>query len=221
MLLAPQLLTALSNVHEVQLYLQTWAIARVVSAIQKKYLVELAEFTQHENTLIQKGACHLWEGLVAGLLTWKRHMRLSNRDWQKIKSLRFDWQIGLSLVGDADMTKRRQGITLLTLSDFPVADAAHCAELLNAMAKTQDGEESTAWVLFLQEIPIPEPRKVAWLELLRSILGQPRTYPYEILQAAMERYVALVGEAGPDIVGDEKALGLALVSITLDPNCSI
>jgi hypothetical protein len=75
------------------------------------------------------------------------------------------------------------------------------------MARAQNEQEITAWAFFLQHIPT-DSQKAHWRALFEQILEQARLYTAGILAAAKERYSALVGEAGPDIVGDSKALGL-------------
>ena len=72
--------------------------------------------------------------------------------------------------------------------------------------------EITAWVFFLRFVPI-ESESTAWQALLEEILAQPQKYIASILTAAMERYSALIGEAGPRIMGDELVLGLPLVAL--------
>jgi hypothetical protein len=131
--------------------------------------------------------------------------------WQKFRSLHFDWPIGLSLISDRDITKKKQGITLLTLSNFPITDVARCTELLTAMANAQETAELEAWARLLREIPISQARKAIWQEVLESILAQPRKYSSIILSAALERYATLVGEEGSLILEDETVLGLPAV----------
>jgi len=131
--------------------------------------------------------------------------------WQKLSSLRFDWRLGLSLIVDADVSKKRQGITLLTLSDFPITDAARRPDLLTAMANAQETNELQAWAQLLRQIPIAPARKAVWQEVLESVLAQPRKYSYIILSAVLERYATLVGEEGSPSLEDETALGLPVV----------
>jgi hypothetical protein len=64
----------------------------------------------------------------------------------------------------------------------------------------------------LREIPITRQMEAGWRTLLESILAQPRTYASTILDAAMGRYAAMVGEASGELVGDEAALGLPAVA---------
>jgi hypothetical protein len=99
---------------------------------------------------------------------------------------------------------------LLTLSNFPVKDIDRRTELLSAMAKAQEEDEVEAWDQLLRLIQIPKSKEAAWRQLLESILSQPRAYTTAILQAAMERHTALVGEASPHIE-DEAALGLPVM----------
>jgi hypothetical protein len=173
-------------------------------------LTKLAEFTRHKDEIVRRGALTPWEALIDGILTERAYLHnpTDTSKWQRIKSLRFNRQLGLSLISDVDSTKRRQGITLLTLSHFPIAGMVKRAELLTAMAKAQIDEEVEAWARLLQQVPISKPEERAWREVLESVLAQPRTYASTILTAAMERYTTLTGAASPDIVGDEEALGL-------------
>lgn len=210
--LALPLLTVMGNLREVRLEMPPWWIVQSIVAVPLKRLAKLAEFTRHEDKTIRQGALALWEVSIDAVLAESHYRsKLDARKWERVRSLRFDWQLGLSLISDADNISRRRGIALLTLSDFPATDAVRRTELLSAMAKAQGEDEVEAWARLLRAIPVPESREKAWRELLESILTQPRTYSSTILTAAMERYATLVGEAGPHIMGDEAALGLPTI----------
>jgi hypothetical protein len=184
----------------------------VVRRAGNRSLSKLAKYTSHIDDGVRQGALTLWGWLVSSILDerYSLHYAHASRG-QKFRSLRFDWRMELSLTSDADVTKKRQGITLLTLSNFPITDAAHRADLLIAMANAQETDELEAWARLLREIPISQARKAVWQEVLESVLAQPRKYSSIILSAALERYATLAGEEGSHILGDETALGLPVV----------
>lgn len=208
--LTSRVLRVIGSLREVKLEMPPWVFERLAVLVPLRRLTELVKFTRHEDELVRQGALAFWEGLIDAMLPGGSYVAhtVDTSEWQRFRSLRFDWQLVLLLISDSDRKRRRQGITLLTLSDFPITDEIRRSELLNAMEKAQEEDELEAWARLLQAIPIAKSGEVAWRELLEVILAQPRTYSSAILTAAMERYTALVGEAGPHIVGHEVALGL-------------
>jgi hypothetical protein len=213
--LASQVLTTIGNLPQAGPKILPWRLALSFVDVPLRRLAKLAEFTRHKDETVRRGAFVLWEALIDVILADKEHLYIPSdaSKWQRIRSLRLDWQLGLSLISDADSTKRRQGITLLSLSHFPVADMVKRAELLTAMAEAPAEDEVEAWARLLEEIPIPNPEARAWRDVLELILAQPRTYSSTILTAAMERYTALAGAVGPDIMGDEIVLGLPRIVV--------
>jgi hypothetical protein len=207
--LASQILTVIGNLAQEGPKTLPWRLLSLVD-VPVRRMAKLAEFTRHKDEAVRRGALVLWEALIDVILADKEHLYIASdaSKWQRIRSLRFDWQLGLSLISDADSTKRRQGITLLSLSHFPVTDMVRREELLTGMAEAQTEDEVEAWARLLEEIPILKSEERAWRDVLESILAQPRTYSSTILTAVMERYTALAGAVGPDIMGDEVVLGL-------------
>ena len=213
--LASQVLTAIGNLPQGRPTILPWRLALSLVDVPLRRLAKLTEFIRHQDETIRRGALILWEGLIDVILADKEHLYFPGdaSKWQRIRSLRLDWQRGLSLISDADNTKRRQGITLLSLSHFPVTDIVRRTELLTAIAQAQAEDEVEAWGHLLQQIPIPKSDEMAWREVLESVLAQPRTYSSTILTAAMERYAVLTGAVGSDIMEDEVALGLPTVVV--------
>jgi hypothetical protein len=211
--LASQVLTVIGSLPHGKSKTLPWRLALSLVDVPLRRLAKLAEFTGHKDEIVRRGALILWEGLIDVILADKEHLYFPGdaSKWQRIRSLRLDWRRGLSLISDADNTKRRQGITLLSLSHFPVTDMGRRAELLTAMAEAQAEDEVEAWGRLLQEIPIPKPEEMAWRDVLESVLAQPRTYSSTILTAAMERYAVLTGAVGSGIMEDEVSLGLPTV----------
>jgi hypothetical protein len=207
--LAPSLLSAIGTLPEDERDLPSWWLEASVGDVPRTRLSKLAEYTGHEDNAIRRGALVFWRILADSILEPPHAGHTS--EWRKFKSLRFDWQIGLSLLGDADVTKKTQGITLLTLSDFPITDVARRTALLIALARAQEKDEIAAWTRLLRESPISKSREPVWRELLESILAQPRAYSPAVLTSAMERYAILAGKADPNIIDDETALGLPVV----------
>jgi hypothetical protein len=215
--LAPQFLTVLGHFHETEQYVLPWDMAEFLLDIPFKSLDRLARFTEYEDETIRQGALNLWDVLIDAILMGEDYMRFrSGRNvskLRKLRSLRFDWQRGLSLTYDADEKQRKHGVRLLALSDFPAADTIQRTKLLNAIAKTQESEEEI-WCQFLRQVPLPTDEKTCWIEFFESILGQPRIYSSDILSATMERYTALMGEVNPGILGNDQDLGLPPVTVT-------
>lgn len=210
--LAPLFLSVIGGLPQTTRELSPQWLAESLVAVPRTRLSKLAKYTSHTDDGVRQGALVLWGGLVGSILDehYPPHYANASR-WQKFRLLRFDWRLGLFLVSDADSTKKRQGITLLTLSNFPITDAARCTDLLTAMANAQETDELEAWARLLREIPISQARKAVWQEVLESVLAQPRKYSSIILSAALERYATLVGEEASPILGDETELGLPMV----------
>jgi hypothetical protein len=207
--LAPSLLSTIGALPEAERKIPSWWLEVSVGSVPRAHLSKLAEYIRHEDNVIRRGARVFWRMLVDSILESPPDGYASG--WRKLKSLRFDWQIGLSLIGDTDVTEKTQGISLLTLSDFPITNVARRTELLTALAQAQERSEITAWARLLRVIPISKSKASVWRELLESILAQPRVYSSAVLTAAMERYATLAGKADLNIIGDEVALGLAAV----------
>jgi hypothetical protein len=212
--LAPSLLSTLAEAKSAlahskeELPISMWTLARIVPDIPLKHLAEFAHFTRSQDEKIQQGAGILWEALIEAVFNNLRpRSRITASSLNSLETLRLDWRIGFALLNEADAIIRKRGITLLTLSDYPVAEQNYSEFLLHAMARAQDEQEITAWAFFLQHVPTASQQR-HWQVLSKQILQQPRFYTTGILAAAKERYSALVGEAGPDITGDAKALGL-------------
>jgi hypothetical protein len=203
---APRLLTVLAGAQDAEEW-PLWPIRRYPEPIvQADHLVGLTGFVNHLDKAIREGASVLWEALIGTLL--------SSRPWRPVGEelrtmhLHLDWQAGWTLISAQDRARRQRGITLLTLSDFPIEDEARRMELLDAMAACQAMDESEAWARLIQHIPIAEAQEAQWQQLLEAILSQPQRYTQAILAAAMERYTDLAGQIGPDIPADETSLGL-------------
>jgi len=210
--LAPLLLPSIGNLSKSTQELPSQWLAESLVEVPLARLSQLAKYTSHADNRVRQGALVLWGELVGSILDEHYPLHYANASrWQKFRSLHFDWPIGLSLISDRDITKKKQGITLLTLSNFPITDVARCTELLTAMANAQETAELEAWARLLREIPISQARKAIWQEVLESILAQPRKYSSIILSAALERYATLVGEEGSLILEDETVLGLPAV----------
>jgi hypothetical protein len=210
--LAPLLLSVIGNCPKITQELSSPLLAESLVDVPLRRLSKLAKYTSHTDDGVRQGALALWGRLVGSILHERYPLHYANASkWHKFRSLRFDWRIGLSLIGDENDTKKRQGITLLALSDFPITDAARRTDLLTAMANAQETNELEAWAQLLRQIPISQARQAVWQEVLEAVLAQPRKYSSIILSAALERYATLVGEEGAPILGDETALGLPIV----------
>lgn len=196
---APQLLTALADAQDGETW-PLWSVGGFEPVVRADHLTGLAAFVSHSSKAVREGAVVLWEALVDALI--------SQREPVGLESLRLDWRAGWDLVGAQDPARRRRGIALLTISDFPVEDEAHRRQLLDAMAACQEMDESQAWARLIRNIPMPEAQEAQWRQLLETILSQPQKYTQAILAAAMERYTALAGQIGPDIPVDDGSLGL-------------
>lgn len=200
---APQLLTALADIKDVEDWI-LWPVRGVPAPIiQPDHLAGLTAFVNHSNKSVSEGALMLWEAISNALVS--RPLKIAS-EWQG--SLRLDWQAGWNLICSQDPVRRQRGIALLTLSDFPIQDEAQHQELLNTMAACREMDESQAWAHLIRNIPISEAQKAQGQQLLETILSQPQRYTQAILAAAMERYMTLAGQIGPDILVDEANLGL-------------
>lgn len=205
---APRLLTFLADAKDVGKR-PLWSIRGYPEPIvQADHLVGLTGFVSDSDKAVSEGAFVFWEALIGTLVS----RRLWEPAREELRSVRLDWQAGWNLMNAQDQARRQRGITLLTLSDFPIEDEARRMELLNAMAACQEIDESEAWARLLRNIPISEAHEAQWRQLLETILSQPQRYTQAILAAAMERYMTLACQIGPDIPVDEASLGLPPVT---------
>ncbi|MEM6752630.1 MAG: NACHT domain-containing protein [Cyanobacteria bacterium P01_C01_bin.38] len=101
---------------------------------------------------------------------------------------RIDFNLGMSFINHECSKYRVVGITLLTISDYPVEDTKYRNLILDKLKQPQTDEEEEAWYRFLQEVYMPEEKHIMWHQLLEGILSKPSFYNGSILNLAMDRY---------------------------------
>ena len=207
---ASQLLTVLADDQDVAEW-QLPSISSFSEPINRTdYLAGLTGFISHPDKAVREGAFVLWELLINALLFHRPLKR------EEVKSVRLNWQAGWSLISAQNQERRRRrGIALLTLSDFPIEDEARQMELLNAMSACREMDESEAWARLILNFPVSEAQETQWRQMLEAILSHPQKYTQDILAAAMERYMTMAGQIGPDIPVDEASIGLPSVHTTI------
>ncbi|WP_339377766.1 hypothetical protein [Calothrix sp. NIES-2100] len=108
--------------------------------------------------------------------------------FQELKKIRIDFNLGMSFIAHENSKYRVVGITLLTLSDYPVEDNKYRNLILDNLKQPQTDEEEEAWYQFLQEVYMSEEKYAMWHRLLEGILCKPSFYNSSILSLAMQRY---------------------------------
>jgi Effector-associated domain 7 len=206
--LTKQLLAVLSKIPEASEEISEWWIIGSLLDVPLEQLRKLIVYTEHKDRTIREGSFSFWMVLIKAILsdhTFGRRHEPSK--WQGVRSLRFDWEIGIELINNADKVKRKQGISLLSMSEFPLNDKIHWSILLEAMAKAEESDEVTNWSRLLRVIPITELGKTAWFKSLEEIITRPNEYHPSIIKAAIDRYAESVKDEEVDI-RDEASLGL-------------
>lgn len=185
---------------------QIWGVVDVFTNLIKEHLMYLAGLTNHKDVEIQQGALTFWTEII---------QIISSGGYPKqqlqMEVLSFDWKLGLSLIKDTNMDQRKKGILLLTYSHFPISETRYFTELRNVMAQGQAVEEISAWTAFLRDVVVSKAEKKAGQNLFETLLDAPQNYSPSILTAAKERYIELVGVAGPEIK-DERILDLPMLA---------
>jgi len=98
----------------------SWWIADHIVDVPLRQLTELCKLTGGEERVPDQGFLAFWEIIINAILAPHRYHAQGASKWKKLKSLRLDWRLGMSCVDHADVTVRRWGITVITLSDFPI-----------------------------------------------------------------------------------------------------
>lgn len=131
-----------------------------------------------------------------------------------LRRIRLDWQKGIKLLR-TDNRLRQHGIWLLLASDIPFNKRQVTEDLLNETMGANNGTEALIWARFLRSLAITRPKVAPFREFLESILGKQDSFRSEILDAAAARYFSLVGEFGPDTIGEGIKLGLPAITPNL------
>lgn len=201
--LSPQLFASLP-LHQV-LKLSHFPLREVINELSSESLSVLKSFLSYEDEVVRVGSALLLKGVIKTLA----HYRVVKTDeFQTLNDIRFDIQLGWRLVNSDENQHRLAGISILSLSEYPIEDINYQNRLLAILKQPQNVEEEEAWIDCLKEIPMSN-KSTEWCELLKEILTQPWDYSDLVLNAVMERYSTLTRTVDVTISeADEKVLGL-------------
>jgi hypothetical protein len=172
--------------------------------LSSENLYVLKSFINHEDEVVRVGIALLLKGIIKAFVRYRgREVHKS----QPLNNIRCDTQLGWSMVNSDETERRLAGISILSLSDYPVEDINYQNRLLTVFQQPKTAEEEEAWANFLKEI-VMDNKYTKWLDLLKEILRQPWRYSNLILSTAMERYSTLVATDVTLSEAEEKALGL-------------
>jgi hypothetical protein len=169
------------------------------------YWFVLSSFLNHEEEVVRIGSAILLKRLKDS----KRiDQKLRDRELKELENICLDTDWAWSFVNH-DNNHRLIGITLLSLSDYPVEDDDYRHRLLATLQQPRTAEEDIAWAKLLKAIPMHNKKHAIWNSFLEEILAKPWSYNNLVLSAAMERYQTLASATDSTISeAKEKELGL-------------
>ncbi|NET16712.1 MAG: hypothetical protein F6K08_29805 [Okeania sp. SIO1H6] len=143
----------------------------------------------HNNKLVRIGSA-----LILKVIRDSSNRRIIKREL--FSDVRIDFSLGIEFINKEDTKERLIGITLLSLSDYPIEEKQYQNLIWNNLqnSKTEAEEEEEAWNNFLKEIPMDSEKYLMWRTFLEEILRKPAVYSSSVLRIAMERYLEIVGE---------------------------
>jgi hypothetical protein len=202
--IAPRLFTTLSLTD--LLKLSKWFIPELFGNLSSECLAVLKSFLTHKQEAVRVGSALLLKAFIGGSVDYRG---INSEELKELSSIRFNVEMGWSLVNSDNSKRRLVGIAILSLSDYPIEDVNYQRRLLEVLQQTQNAEEHEAWVELLKEIPISDEKHTDWCNLLEAILSKPWDYSNSVLSVAMQRYQALASPVNGTISEvEEKALGL-------------
>jgi hypothetical protein len=182
---ASRLFTTLPSVKILEIR-RPWLPREAVVESDSKFLHIMESLLAHKEETVRIGIA-----LVLKLIIDSENQRQYSRKYnifQGLNKFRIDFDLGMSFINHENSKYRVVGITLLTLSDYPVEDIKHRNLILDNLKKLKTDEEEEAWHQFLQEVYMSEEKYTMWHLVLEGILSKPSFYNSSILSLAMERY---------------------------------
>ncbi|NET45836.1 hypothetical protein [Okeania sp. SIO2B3] len=126
----------------------------------EKYISRFTPLLTHSNKLVRIGS-----GLIFKVIRDKS--RLSKETKRKLFSdIPIDFSLGIELIYKEDMKDNLIGITLLSLSDYPIEEKQYQHLTWNNLQNPKTEAEEKAWNKFLQEIPMGSEKHFMWRTLL-------------------------------------------------------
>ncbi|NEP90187.1 MAG: hypothetical protein F6K18_27055 [Okeania sp. SIO2C2] len=199
--LAPNLFTTLSldKLMEVDIYkpldkllyrlISIRSISRFFVNLEKEYISRLKTLLTHSNKLIRVGSA-----LILKVIRNSSHFP-GEIKIELFSDIRIDFSLGIEFIYKEDTKDRLIGITLLSLSDYPIEDKQYQHLIWNNLQNPKTEAEEKAWNKFLEEIPMDSEKHFMWRTLLEEILRKPAVYSSSVLRIAMERYLEIVGKS--------------------------
>lgn len=186
---------------EVKLWLDRGT--HVLSRQQCEKLVRLAKSSA---PAVRTGAITLLTIIIDSMHLWSRHL---GESVPPAFDLVIEWRMAWKLTLDKHPTTRRRGITLLSMSDFPISEAERRGDLLKAIDRTTDDDEIESWKMFVSGFRVRNDLE-GWTQFLETALGKAENQNPLIIQAVMDRYADLVGASTVDFASESSELGLSL-----------
>lgn len=164
----------------------------VIGDFSLKWLSVLQSFLNHEEKAVRVGGALLLKAIIDST---NQYPEVRKNEFQELKNIRIDSNLGMSFINDDDRRCRMIGIALLSLSDYPVEDIKYRNLIWDNLKRPKTDEEQEAWNQLLQEISMAEEKYPMWRKLLEGILGKPSFYSNLVLSAAMQRYQEITNTA--------------------------
>ncbi len=164
----------------------------VIGDFSLKWLSVLQSFLNHEKKAVRVGGALLLKAIIDST---NQYPEVRKNEFQELKNIRIDSNLGMSFINDDDRRCRMIGIALLSLSDYPVEDIKYRNLIWDNLKRPKTDEEQEAWNQLLQEISMAEEKYPMWRKLLEGILGKPSFYSNLVLSAAMQRYQEITNTA--------------------------
>ena len=121
---------------------------------------------------------------------------LPSRTKRKLFSgIPIDFSLGIEYIDKENTKDRLIGITLLSLSNYPIEEKQYQNLVLYNLQNPKTEAEEEAWNKFLKEIPMDSEKHLMWRTFLEEILRKPAVYSSSVLRIAMERYLEIVGKS--------------------------
>ncbi|GFZ98451.1 hypothetical protein [Okeania sp. KiyG1] len=157
----------------------------------QEYISRFTLLLTHSNKLVRIGSA-----LILKVIRDSSRRKIIKRKW--LSDIRIDFSLGREFINKENPKDRLIGITLLSLSDYPIEEKQYQHLILNNLQnpKTEAEEaEEEAWNQLIQEIPMDSEKHFMWRTFLEEILRKPAVYSSSVLSIAMERYLELVGKS--------------------------
>ncbi|MEM1171654.1 MAG: NACHT domain-containing protein [Cyanobacteria bacterium P01_H01_bin.35] len=154
--------------------------------LDEEYISRFTSLLTHSNKLVRAGSTLIFNVI--------RDSPYFSREKERklFSDIPIDFSLGIEFIDKEDPKDRLIGITLLSLSDYPIQEKQYQSLILNNLQNPKTEAEEEAWNKFLKEIPMDSEKHLMWRTFLEEILRKPAVYSSSVLRIAMERYLEIV-----------------------------